>query len=359
MSIMIVTDAWAPQINGVVRTLGTLVGELRAAGQQVILVTPDQFRTVPCPTYPEIRLALLPGRRIAELIETHRPDAIHIATEGPLGWAARNYCVRHDLPHTTAYHTRFPEYVRARFGVPLAVSYAVVRRFHSAAHTMMVATRSVEDDLRERGFGRIRRWSRGVDTRLFRPGLPPVYDLPRPIFLYVGRLAVEKNVEAFLALDLPGSKVAVGDGPQAEELKRRFPKVLFPGLKRGEELAAHYADADVFVFPSRTDTFGLVLLEALASGLPVAAYPVAGPRDVLGGTPAGRLDEDLAVAARDALAIPRDLCRRTAETFSWSASARQFLDNLAPFDWSRCTGLDHPELVLFRHALSDGWRPEP
>ncbi len=354
MRIMIVTDAWTPQINGVVRTLSALVGELRAAGQEVILVTPDRFRTLPCPTYPEIRLALLPGRRIARLIEETRPAAIHIATEGPLGWAARNYCVRHGLPHTTAYHTRFPEYVRARFGVPLALSYAVVRRFHAAAETMMVATQSVEDDLRARGFGRIRRWSRGVDTRLFRPGLRPVYDLPRPIFLYVGRLAVEKNVEAFLSLDLPGSKVAVGDGPQAAELKRRFPDVLFPGLKRGEELAAHYADADVFVFPSRTDTFGLVLLEALASGLPVAAYPVAGPLDVLGGSPAGRLDSDLGKAAREALAIPRELCRRAAESFSWSASARQFLDNLAPFDWNRLTSPAYPELVLFQHALGDG-----
>jgi len=357
MSIMIVTDAWAPQINGVVRTLTALVEELRAAGREVIMVTPDQFRTVPCPTYPEIRLAVLPGRRIARLIEEARPTAIHIATEGPLGWAARNYCVRRGLPHTTAYHTRFPEYVQARFGVPLAVSYAVVRRFHGAAHTMMVATQSVEDDLRARGFGRIRRWGRGVDTRLFRPGRPPVYDLPRPVFLYVGRLAVEKNVEAFLALDLPGSKVAVGDGPQAEELKRRFPDVHFPGLKRGEELAAHYADADVFVFPSRTDTFGLVLLEALASGLPVAAYPVAGPLDVLGSSPAGRLDEDLGRAARQALSIPRELCRRTAERFSWSASARQFLANLAPFDWSRCADTDYPELVLFQHALGDGGNP--
>ena len=357
MRIMIVTDAWAPQVNGVVQTLEMLVGELRTAGHDLVTVTPDQFRTVPCPSYPEIRLALLPGRRLARLIEEVRPAAIHIATEGPLGWAARNYCVRHSLPYTTAYHTRFPEYVRARFGVPLALSYAVVRKFHSAAKTLMVATQTVENDLKRRGFEHIRRWSRGVNTELFRPGLRRVYDLPRPIFLYVGRLAVEKNVEAFLDLDLPGSKVAVGDGPQAEELKRRFPGVLFPGLKRGEELAAHYADADVFVFPSRTDTFGLVLLEAMACGLPVAAYPVAGPLDVLGGSPAGCLNEDLGKAAREALTIPRDCCRRTAEAFSWSASARQFLDNLAPFDWNQCMGLPHPDLVLFTHALSDGGGP--
>ena len=337
MRILIVTDAWHPQVNGVVRTLTALVEELAVAGRAVTLVTPEQFRTLPCPTYPEIRLSLLPGRRLARLIESNQPCAIHIATEGPLGWAARRYCIRRKLPYTTAYHTRFPEYVRARFGLPLAVSYAVVRRFHAAAQTVMVATLTVENELRERGFRHIRRWTRGVDTALFHPDQGKVYDLPRPIFLYVGRLAVEKNVEAFLALDLPGSKVVVGDGPQAEDLKNRYPHAHFPGVKRGAELASHYADADVFVFPSRTDTFGLVLLEAMASGLPVAAYPVAGPLDVLGDAPVGSLDEDLGVAARAALAIPRELCRRYAEGFSWAASARQFIDNLAPFDASAWT----------------------
>jgi glycosyltransferase involved in cell wall biosynthesis len=332
MRILIVSDAWTPQVNGVVRTLQALVEELKAAGREVVMITPDQFHTLPCPTYPEIRLSLLPGRRVAELIEANQPCAIHIATEGPLGWAARRYCVRRKLPYTTAYHTRFPEYVQARFGLPLGVSYAVVRRFHNKAESVMVATQTVEDELKTRGFRHIRRWTRGVDTDLFRPRGIKVYDLPRPIFLYVGRLAVEKNVEAFLSLDLPGSKVAVGDGPQAEELKRRFPDVTFPGAKRGADLAAHYADADVFVFPSRTDTFGLVLLEALACGLPVAAYPVPGPLDVLGGSPAGCLDEDLGAAARHALAIPKEICRSHAESFSWAASARQFLDNLAPFD---------------------------
>ncbi|MGE5503132.1 MAG: glycosyltransferase family 4 protein [Actinomycetota bacterium] len=333
MRILIVSDAWHPQVNGVVRTLAALAAELEKAGREVVMVTPEQFRTVPCPTYPEIRLSLMPGRRVAEIIAANQPCAIHIATEGPLGWAARRFCLRRKLPYTTAYHTRFPEYVRARFGLPLAVSYAVVRRFHAAASAVMVATQTVEDELAGRGFGRIRRWTRGVDTELFRPARGPVYDLPRPIFLYVGRLAVEKNVEAFLALNLPGSKVAVGDGPQAAELKRRFPDVLFPGAKTGEALAAHYADADVFVFPSRTDTFGLVLLEAMACGLPVAAYPVAGPLDVVGDAPVGHLDEDLGAAARAALAIPRDACRRHAESFSWAASAQQFLDNLAPFEW--------------------------
>lgn len=335
MRIVIVSDAWYPQVNGVVRTLAMLTRELEAAGHDVRPITPDGFRTMPCPTYPEIRLSLFPGSRVAAMIAASQPCAIHIATEGPLGWAARRYCLRHGLPFTTAYHTRFPEYVRARFGVPLGLSYAFVRRFHAPAEGMMVATDTVAQELTHWGFGRIRRWTRGVDTAQFRPGLEKVYNLPRPIFLYVGRLAVEKNVEAFLSLDLPGSKVAVGDGPQAAELKRRYPDVLFPGTRHGQDLAAHYADADVFVFPSRTDTFGLVLLEALACGLSVAAFPVAGPTDVLGNSPAGRLDEDLGRAARAALAVPRDVCRRHAEAFSWAASADQFVANLAPFDPAR------------------------
>jgi glycosyltransferase involved in cell wall biosynthesis len=334
MRIVIVSDAWLPQINGVVRTLQALVDELRAAGREVVLITPEQFRTVPCPTYPEIRLSLLPGRRVAALIEANQPCAIHVATEGPLGWAARNFCVRRKLPYTTAYHTRFPEYIRARFGLPLALSYAVVRRFHAAAQAVMVATQTVEDDLSGRGFRHIRRWTRGVDTKLFHPGRARIYDLPRPIFLTVGRVAVEKNIEAFLSLDLPGSKVVVGDGPQAEELKRRFPEVLFVGAKTGEDLAAHYAGADVFVFPSRTDTFGLVLLEAMACGVPVAAFPVPGPLDVLGTAPVGRLDSDLATAALGALTVSRDACRHHAEKFSWAASAQQFINNLAPLDSS-------------------------
>lgn len=340
MRIVIVTDAWHPQVNGVVRTLAALVRELEGAGRGVSLITPQDFRTLPCPTYPEIRLSLFPGRRVAALIEANHPCAIHIATEGPLGWAARSYCLGRGIPFTTAYHTRFPEYVQARFGLPLAVSYKVVRRFHAAAQSVMVATPTIEADLCSRGFRNIRRWTRGVDTELFHPGHDKVFDLARPIFLYVGRLAVEKNVEAFLALDLPGSKVVVGDGPQAEELKRRFPSAHFTGAKEGVDLARHYADADVFVFPSRTDTFGLVLLEALASGVPVAAYPVAGPKDVIGESPAGRLDEDLGRAALAALDIPKDVCLAHAREFSWAASARQFLDNLSPLDPEAAWGRD-------------------
>ncbi len=331
MRIVIVTDAWKPQVNGVVRTLSMLVGELELAGHHVTMITPDGFNTVACPTYPEIRLSLFPAAKVARLIKASQPCAIHIATEGPLGWAARRYCKAQGLPYTTAYHTRFPEYVQARFGIPLTLSYGVVRRFHGSAASVMVATQTVEDDLTRRGFQNIRRWSRGVDTGLFRPRAAKVYDLPRPIFLSVGRLAVEKNLDAFLRLQLPGSKVVVGDGPDRAALQSRYPDAHFVGAKHGEDLAAHYAGADVFVFPSRTDTFGLVLLEALASGLPVAALPVPGPLDVMHDSRVGVLSEDLGAAALTALSLSREHCVEHAARFSWQASARQFVDNLTPF----------------------------
>ncbi len=326
-----------------VRTLGILREELIRLGHQPIFITPNQFLSVPCPTYPEIRLACLPGRRLGEMIEAAQPCAIHISTEGPLGWAARAYCLKRGLPFTTAYHTRFPEYIQARFQVPLPLTYGVMRRFHARSRTIMVATPTIESELTARGFGHIRRWSRGVDTELFRPHAPEeiaalapeVAHLPKPVFAYVGRVAVEKNIGAFLDLDLPGSKLVVGDGPRLAETRRRHPGVLFAGVRRGAELAAHYAAASVFVFPSRTDTFGLVLLEALASGVPVAAYPVPGPLDVIGDAGIGVLDEDLGRAARAALAIPRDACREHALAYSWTASARQFLANLAPFGAER------------------------
>lgn len=278
-----------------------------------------------------------PGRAVARMIVSFRPEAVHIATEGPLGWAARAFCRRRGVPFTTAFHTRFPEYVHARLRIPLAWSYAVMRRFHRPSKTIMVSTQSIEDELRTRGFGPIRRWTRGVDTDLFRPRPKTLYaDLARPVFLYCGRVAVEKNIEAFLSLDLPGSKVVVGDGPQREALQARYPDVRFAGARHGADLAEHYASADVFVFPSRTDTFGLVLLEALASGLPVAAYPVAGPRDVLAGVHGpdgvGILSEDLRAAALAALDIPPERCRAFAETHSWDTSVDQFLGNLAVFD---------------------------
>jgi glycosyltransferase involved in cell wall biosynthesis len=331
VKILIVTDAWYPQINGVVRTLNTTRLELEKLGHSVEIVGPDRFPTVPLPTYPEIRLALAAGGKLARLIDAFDPDAIHIATEGPLGCAARRYCLRHGLPFTTAYHTRFPEYVRDRLPVPLALCYAVVRRFHAPSSAVMVATPSIENDLTARGFHNIRRWSRGVDTDLFHPRDKAFLTDPRPISLYVGRVAVEKNLEAFLKLDLAGTKYVVGDGPQLAEYRRRYPEARFVGTRQGEELAQYYAAADVFVFPSRTDTFGLVLLEALASGVPVAAYPVPGPLDVIDGSGAGCLDEDLGRAVRAALTIAPERSREHALRFSWRASAEQFLHNLRPF----------------------------
>jgi glycosyltransferase involved in cell wall biosynthesis len=279
--LLIVTDAWLPQTNGVVRTLTMVVGELRAMGHVVDVIGPDRFRTIPCPTYSDIPLALMPRRRMVRLIEAFRPDALHIATEGPLGMAARGWAMRTGFALTTAFHTRFAEYLKARTGLPLRPVYAWMRHFHGAAQGTMVATQSVRDDLTARGFRNIRPWSRGVDLALFKPDPREQWDLPRPIFLHVGRVAVEKNIAAFLDLDLPGSKIVVGGGPILERLRREYPNVLFTGPLRDESLARAYAGADVFVFPSLTDTFGLVLLEALACGTPVAGFPVTGPIDVL------------------------------------------------------------------------------
>lgn len=331
MTILIVSDAWHPQVNGVVRTLSTVCAELEAMGHRVEVIGPDRFRTVALPSYPEIRLALGAKRRLWAMIESLSPDCIHIATEGPLGFAARSYCLKQGKPFTTAYHTRFPEYLRDRAPIPLALSYAVVRRFHRPSSAVMVATQTIEDALTGWGFANIRRWTRGVDTALFRPRDKGFLDLPRPVSLYVGRVAVEKNLEEFLKLDLPGSKLVVGDGPARAELQRKYPGVHWAGARHGEDLARHYAAADVFVFPSRTDTFGLVLLEAMASGVPVAAYPVPGPLDVVNGSGAGCLDEDLRRAVETALTIPAALCRDHALGYSWRRSAEQFLANLRPF----------------------------
>jgi glycosyltransferase involved in cell wall biosynthesis len=330
--IALVSDAWTPQVNGVVRTLEMVVAEVRAAGHVVQTVTPDRFRTIPCPTYPEIRLSLKPRRRVEATIAQFGADAIHIATEGPLGIAARAFCLARGLTFTTAFHTRFPEYVAARFGVPARWTYAWLRRFHAPSQGIMVASESIRRELAGRGFGRLRPWSRGVDETLFHPRhRREDFGLPRPIFLFVGRLAIEKNLPAFLDLDLPGSKLVVGDGPLMAQLRRRYPACHFLGERDGEALAQIYASADVFVFPSRTDTFGLVLLEALASGLPVAAFPVSGPLDVIGGSGAGVLDIDLGRAALAALGLSREYCRDHALRYSWAGSAAQFLANLAPF----------------------------
>ena len=331
--IMIVSDAWTPQVNGVVRTLRTVTGELRAMGWAVEVVGPDRFRTIPCPTYPDIALSLLPGRKLARLIEDFAPDALHIATEGPLGMAARGYAMKRGLGFTTSFHTRFAEYIRARIGLPVGPVYAWMRRVHGAGQGTMVATPSLRAELAARGFRNLRAWSRGVDLAQFRPEPREDWGLPRPVFIYVGRVAVEKNISAFLDLDLPGSKVVVGVGPMLAELKRRYPGVHFAGERHGEALARAYAGADVFVFPSRTDTFGLVILEALACGTPVAAYDVTGPKDVLAGAtePIGALGEDLRAAALAALNADRAACRAYAERHSWRACAELFASHLVPF----------------------------
>ena len=330
MRILLATDAWTPQVNGVVITLGRTVRELQACGHPVEVIGPDRFRTLPCPSYPEIRLAIAPYRHFATLASAFVPDTVHIATEGPVGQAARRWCLSRGLAFTTAYHTRFPEYVHARVRLPVALTYGWLRRFHAPAGAVMVATQSIHDDLRARGFRNLAMWSRGVDTDLFRPG-PRLDNAWRaPVFMYVGRVAVEKNLDAFLRLDLPGTKVVVGDGPQRAELQSRHPHAVFTGAKHGEELAAHFRSADVFVFPSRTDTFGLVLLEAMASGTPVAAYPVAGPIDVVLPGRSGVLDDDLQAAALAARALDRGVVRGCALEYSWQRATAQFLRNLRP-----------------------------
>jgi glycosyltransferase involved in cell wall biosynthesis len=335
MRILIATDAWHPQVNGVVRTLTSLARSASALGAEIDFLTPDGFPSLGVPTYPGLRIALPNRREIARRIKAASPDAIHIATEGPIGWAARAYCRRHKLAFTTSYTTRFPEYIAARSILPAALSYAVLRHFHAAAAMTMVATRSLEQELSARGFRRLGAWTRGVDTDLFRPDEPAELDLPRPIFMTVGRVAVEKNLEAFLSLNLPGSKVVIGDGPQKAALEHRYPKVRFLGEKTGQDLTAHLAAADVFVFPSRTDTFGVVQLEALACGTPVAAFPVTGPVDVIADHPVGALDTDLQSACMRALGMSRESCRNFALERSWENSARQFIGNLTALQPSR------------------------
>ncbi|WP_369027325.1 glycosyltransferase family 4 protein [Qipengyuania sp. RANM35] len=327
-------------MNGVVRTLTTTCEILREQGREILVISPDEFASVPCPTYPEIRLALTCPRAVSDRLRKFAPDAIHIATEGPLGWAARRYCARYGVSFTTAYHTQFPEYVARRTHLPAAWFWRYIRWFHAPAERVLVATESIRGELRERGLDRLHHWSRGVDLECFTPGAPPPVeyaDLPRPIQLYVGRVSVEKNIEAFLSGSYPGTRVVVGDGPALESLKVRFPDAVFLGRREGEELAGCYAGADVFVFPSRTDTFGLVMIEALACGTPVAAYPVAGPKDIVTDD-VGALSEDLDRAIAAAILCDRRACARYGATFGWEEATRQFLAGLAtlgtnlPFD---------------------------
>ena len=328
MRIAIVSDAWRPQINGVVRTIETIMKLLQAEGHEVEVFGPDRFRTLPCPTYPEIRLSLFPAARLDHMLKLFAPDAIHLVTEGPLGWAARAFCRRRDIPFTTAYHTRFPEYVRVRCWIPLAWSYALVRRFHAPSSAVLVVAQSIRDELGRRGFTNLVPWSRGVDIAAFKPEPRQEVGGLRPIWLYAGRLAIEKNVKAFLDLDLPGTKWVVGGGPQLRELRRRYKDAHFFGSVDSQELVHRYAQADCFVFPSRTDTFGLVMVEALASGVPVAAYPVPGPLDVVTSPKVGALNEDLRAACLAAIACQPADCRAHAESFTWAQCARQFRDTL-------------------------------
>ncbi len=330
MRIVIVTDAWSPQINGVVRTLQSVRAELQAMGHVVEVIGPDRFVTLPCPTYPEIRLAMVAPRTVGRLISAFQPDAIHLATEGPLCLAARTWCMRRKLDFTTAYHTNFPDYVQSRTGLSADWFWPYFRWFHAPARAVLTSTPSIRTGLHRVGITQTHHWGRGVDVKLFRPDGPshPAYaDLPRPILLHVGRVAVEKNIEAFLALDVPGTKVVVGEGPARVALTSQYPEAHFLGLLQGDVLASAYRGADCLVFPSQTDTFGLVMIEALASGTPVAAYPVMGPIDVLNDK-VGAMDEDLANAVAGALALDRTDCAAFGRTFTWARSAREFLSSL-------------------------------
>lgn len=329
MRVLVVTDAWLPQVNGVVRTIQHLVEQAPAFGVEIELLTPERFRTLPMPTYPEIRLSLTRAGAVAKMIAAAKVDHVHISTEGPLGLAARRACLRMGRAYTTSYHTRFPEYVRSRAPIPERWTYAWLRRFHNAGQGTMVATSSLRKELASRGFLRLMHWTRGVDAERFKPSPnAKAFDLPGPIFLYVGRVSTEKNIQGFLALDLPGSKVVVGDGPQRAELQAAFPDAHFTGTLEGDVLAEAYASSDVFVFPSLTDTFGIVVLEALACGVPVAAFPVTGPLDILEGTGAGVLDQDLRKAALAALDVDPEKARALALAHGWKEATALFVENV-------------------------------
>ena len=328
MRILVATDAWHPQVNGVVRTLAMMAEAASTLGAEISFLTPESFRTFALPSYRDLRLALPYSAKISRLIAEARPDSIHIATEGPIGLLVRRYCRKHGLTFTTSFHTRFPEYISARLPIPESWIWAVLRWFHAPSQAVMAATPALATELRNRGFRNVVLWPRGVDAGLFHPRAVDL-GLPRPVFLCVGRVAVEKNLEAFLELDLPGSKVIVGDGPARASLVRKYPQAVFLGARQGEALAQAYAGADVFVFPSKTDTFGLVLLEALASGVPVATFPVTGPRDVIGTAPVGALNEDLRLACLAALRVSPQACLEFAAGHTWEASARSFIENMA------------------------------
>lgn len=327
--LAVVTDAWKPQVNGVVTTLSKTTETIQHQGHDVLVINPSDCNTIPCPTYPEIRLALKPKTHVYKQIDEFQPTHIHISTEGPLGLAARKYCIKNHLAFTTSYHTQFPEYIRERFPIPLTISYKFFKHFHSKATRTMVGTPHQRKILEDRGFKNLSLWTRGVDTATFKPGDKNLVPYQHPIWIYVGRVAVEKNIEAFLSLDIPGTKVVIGDGPATAELRSKYSNVKFEGYKFGAELAAHIASGDVFVFPSLTDTFGVVMLEAMACGLPVAAFPVTGPRDVVRNGKTGILHENLKTACNEALKLNPQDCLDQANEYTWEQATLQFINNLA------------------------------
>lgn len=347
MNIVIITDAWEPQVNGVVRTLKQTRKNLIALGHDVQMITPKAFKTIPCPSYPSIRLAVLPGRKVRKMLDQLDANAVHIATEGPLGMAARRWCLNNNVRFTTSYHTQFPEYLRLRLPIPLSWSYRWFRQFHGQAVHTLVPTESQKQRLLDNGFKHVEVWGRGVDTDIFTPDNPAQLNLPRPIMLNMGRVAVEKNIEAFLDLKLPGSKVVVGDGPDLAQLQTRYPDVLFTGAKFGKELASYVAAADVFVFPSKTDTFGLVLLEAMACGVPVAAYPVTGPADVIQDGVTGSLNNDLTLAVQHAQKIDASDCMAFANQNSWLACTEVF----ASFMFDNNDSANKPDRAITNQAF--------
>lgn len=341
MRLAIATDAWAPQVNGVVRTLTETISRLKARGHAVEVVAPDRFTTIPCPGYPEIRLALAPRFGVRKALGVFRPDIVHISTEGPIGWSARAWCLKHNVPFTTAFHTRFPEYVAARTRLSPDLIWPIMRKFHKGSRAILTATQSLRNELEIRGIQPTQLWSRGIDNVLFHPDQPDhpsLQHLTKPIMLSVGRVAIEKNLEAFLDADVAGTKVVVGDGPARAYLQARYPDVVFLGTRHGAELASIYASADVFVFPSKTDTFGLVMLEALACGVPVAGYAVQGPLDIIGvegrgphdtlDQPIGCLKQDIAEAIKGALLLGRDDAARYGAQFCWDKCTNQFVNGI-------------------------------
>lgn len=357
--ILLATDAWVPQVNGVVRTLQETVARLRQRGHEVELVTPDLFLNMPMPFYSEIRLAMAPGMGVNRRIEAFEPDLVHIATEGPIGWAARRWCRKNGMPFTTAFHTRFPDYAAVRTGLSAERFWPIVQRFHGPSRTVLAATPSLRAELAERGIGPVAPWSRGIDFAMFNAHAVPdaaISALPKPVLLYVGRVAPEKGLDDFLGSRHPGSRVVVGDGPALAALKNRYPDVLFTGKRTGDALASAYAAADCFVFPSKSDTFGLVMVEALACGVPVAGYPVQGPIDIVG--PKGRggesalhrsigaVDEDLDTAIAHALLCCREDCAAYGASFGWDAATDQFVDALG----SVMAGGGHLDADLTRPA---------